>query len=332
MATLSVKNPTLLDVANASDPNGKIAAIAEIMNQTNEVLDDMTFKEGNLVTGEKVIVRTGIPAPTWRKMNGGVQPVKSTTAALTFNCGQLANYSEIDKDVADLNGNTSAYRLSQDRPIIEGINQEFTTTLFYGNDHTTPESFMGLSSFYNDSTAKNAENLILGDGVGTDNASIWLIVWSPETIYGITPKGMPAGLRHTDKGIVTIENADGANGRMEAYRSYYQMFGGVAVKDWRYAVRIANIDKSNLKKDAASGSDLLDLMFQAIEQIPALNMGRPVFYMSRTIRSFVRRQATNATKSSTLTIENVGGKQLMTFNGIPMKRVDALAADETLVA
>src|SRR5574341_847118 len=114
MATLSVVNPTLLDLAKRSDPNGKIAAIVEILNATNEVLDDMSWQEGNLPTGHRTTVRTGIPAPTWRKLYGGVQPTKSTTAQVTDNCGMLEAYAEVDKALADLNGNTAAFRLSED--------------------------------------------------------------------------------------------------------------------------------------------------------------------------------------------------------------------------
>ena len=66
--------------------------------------------------------------------------------------------------------------------------------------------------------------------------------------------------------------------------------------------------------------------------IPALGLGRPVFYCSRTIRSFLRRQIMNKTVQSTLTMDTVAGKKVVAFDGIPVKRVDALAADEALVS
>ncbi|HEB12603.1 MAG TPA: hypothetical protein ENI11_02890, partial [Actinobacteria bacterium] len=87
MATLSSRNVTLLDLAKASDPGGKIAVVAEVLNEVNEILDDMVWKEGNLVTGNISTVRTGIPLPTWRKMGGGVIPTKGTTAQITDNTG-----------------------------------------------------------------------------------------------------------------------------------------------------------------------------------------------------------------------------------------------------
>ena len=333
MAALSqTTNPTLLDLAKRTDPDGKIAAVVEILNQTNEILDDMTWVEGNLPTGHRSTIRTGLPTPTWRKLYGGVQPAKSTTAQVTDNTGMLEMYAEIDKALADLNGNTAAFRLSEDKPFIEGMNQEVAQSLMYANEATAPEEITGLSPRFNSTTAANGENVIVGGGAGTDNTSIWLVVWSPETVFGIVPKGSKAGLQVTDKGQVTIENADGSSGRMEAYRTHYRWDLGLCVKDWRYVVRIPNIDKSALTNDASSGANLPDLMYQALERIPNLSMGRPAFYMSRNTRSFLRRQVSNLTKSSTLTIENVGGKMITSFQGVPIRRVDALAADEALVS
>lgn len=340
MAALGTSNPTLLDLAKRSDPDGKIATIAEILNQTNEVLDDMTWVEGNLVTGNRTTMRTGIPAPTFRKMYGGVQPQKSTTVQVTDNCGMLEAYAEIDKALADLNNNTAAFRLSEELPFIEGFNEKVAQYLFYGNEGTEPEAFTGLAPRFNDSTAANGENIIKAGGAGTDNASIWLVVWGPNTVHGIVPKGSTAGLQITDKGVVTIEDVNGSNGgRMEAYRTHYRWDVGLSVRDWRYIVRIPNIDKSDLTRvytagAFSTGANLPDLMFQAMRKVPNLNFGRPVFYMSRDIATWVARQTAAAVQGSTLSTDAVAGDRRFTerFMGIPIRRVDALAADEALVS
>jgi hypothetical protein len=332
MTLLAAQHPTLLDLAKRLDPDNRIADVVELLNQTNEVLMDMSWVEGNLLTGHRTTVRTGIPAPTWRKLYGGVQPTKSTTAQVTDNTGMLEAYAEVDKAMADLNGNTAEWRLSEERPHIEGMNQELARTIFYGNEGTKPESFTGLAPRYNTTVGtNNAENIIKAGGAGTDNASIWLVVWGDNTVHGIVPKGSTAGLQVEDKGQVTIENVDGAGGRMEAYRTHYRMDPGLTLRDWRYVVRIANIDKSDLTATAATGANLPDLMFEAMERIPNLGMGRPVFYMSRGLRTKLRQQSSALVKNSTLTIEMLGGVPLVSFHGIPVRRVDALAADEALV-
>ena len=333
MATLSVRNPTLLDLAKASDPDGKIAIIVEILNETNEILADMSWVEGNLPTGNRTTIRSGIPAPTWRKLYGGVQPNKATNVQVTDNTGMLEAYAEIDKALADLNNNTSAFRLSEDRAHIEGMNQEIAETIFFGNEDTEPEAFTGLSPRFNSLSAENGDNIIDAAGTGSDNRSIWLVVWGPNTCHGIVPKGSTAGLQMTDKGLVTIEDASEASntGRMEAYRTHYRWDAGLTVRDWRYIVRICNIDRSQLTADAATGADISDLMFQAMELVPNLSMGRSVFYMSRDVRTFLRRQLSSARSMSTLDIRDVGGTRVTEFQGTPLRRCDVLSADEARV-
>lgn len=336
MATLSVQNPTLLDLAKVTDPDGSIAAVVEILNETNEVLADMSWMEGNLPTGHRTTVRSGIPTPTWRKLYGGVQPNKSTNVQVTDNTGMLEAYAEVDKALADLNGNTAAFRLQEDRPHIEGMNQEIVDTLFFGNEDTEPEAFTGLAPrFANLTSDESSDNVINGGGSGSDNASVWLVVWGPNTCHGIIPKGSTAGIQVTDKGQVTLEDAsDGSNtGRMEAYRTHYRWDAGLTVRDWRYVVRIANIDKSNLTNTFtsgvfSSGAHIPELMFQAMDLVPNLSAGRPAFYMSRTIKTRIRQQSAAATHLSTLQMENVGGGMVETFHGIPLRRCDALSADE----
>ena len=335
MATLSVINPTLADVAKATDPDGKIATIVEILNETNEVLDDMVWKEGNLPTGHRTTIRAGLPAPTWRKLYGGVQPNKATNVQVTDTTGMLEAYAEIDKALADLNGNTAAFRMTEDRAHMEGMSQEFADTLFYGNEGTAPEEFTGLSPRFNDSSGPaNADNIISGGGSGADNNSIWLICWGEDTVHGIYPKGSKAGLQFSDKGQVTIEDAsEGSNsGRMEAYRSHYRWDCGLSVRDWRYIVRICNIDQSEMKADKSSSSaDLTDLMAQAIELLPNASKGKPSFYMNRGVRSILRRQIANTTNVH-LMMEQVGGKHVMSFDGIPVRRCDSLTATEATIS
>lgn len=333
MATLAVTHPTLLDLKSRMDPNGSISSIVEMLGQTNEIVDDMVWLEANELTGHTTTVRTGLPTPTWRKLYGGVQPTKSTTRKVKDTMGMLEAYAEVDQALADLNGNAASFRLSEDRAFIEGINQEFAQTLFYGNEATEAEAFTGLAPRFstNDtSVALNAENVIapVATPDGNDNTSIWLIVWGPNTVHGIYPKGSQAGLKMEDKGRVTIENVDGAGGRMEAYRSHYRWDCGLTVRDWRYIVRI-QVDQEDLVKDAATGPDLTDLMVQALEIVPSLSMGRPAFYMNRTIRSWLRRQMTNKTKNSTLAFDNMAGKRVLTFDGVPCRRCDQITNTES---
>lgn len=330
MATLAANNPTLLDVSKRLDPDGKIDTIVELLNQSNEVLTDMTWVEGNLPTGHKTTVRTGLPTPTWRKLYGGVQPTKSTTAQITDSCGMLEAYAEVDKALADLNGNTAAFRLSEDAAHIEAISQEHASTLFYGNEGTEPEAFTGFAPRYNSLSAQNADNIVNASGSGSDNTSIWLCVWGPQTGFGVYPKGSQAGLQMSDKGQVTIENVDGNGGRMEGYRTHYRWDAGLVIRDWRYFVRICNIDISDLNT-IANTKNIINWMVQATERIPSFGRGRAVFYMNRTLREKLRLGILERV-SSNLTWETVEGKRVMVFDDIPVRRTDALVNTEAVVS
>lgn len=335
MAVNNVNLPSLIDVANRTDPDGKIGAVVEILNETNEVNEDAVWLEANNGTTHKTIVRTGIPSATWRQLNYGVMPTKSTTVPVLDSCGMLETYSEVDKSLADLNGNTAEFRLSEDRAFLEGMSQQFADTLFYGNTTLNPERFMGLAPRFNSLSAESGSNIISGAGTGSTNASIWLMVWGPNTVHCLYPKGSKAGLQHTDKGVVTKENAGGVSGAMmEIYRTHYKWDVGLTVKDWRYVVRGANIKVGDLVKNGATGADLIDMMAQMIEMLPSGALsggGKPVFYMPRVIRSFLRRQINNKSNVN-LNQQEVGGKTVMTFDDIPCRRSDALLSTEVQVS
>lgn len=329
MATLAATHPTLLDLSKRLDPNGKVDAIVEMLTQTNEILEDMVWVEGNLPTGHRTTIRSGLPTPTWRKLYGGVQPSKSRTVQVTDACGMLEAYAEVDKALADLNGNTAAFRLSEDRAHIEGMNQEFASTLFLGNEATEPEAFTGFGPRFNDQAAENGANIITDAATpdGNDNTSIWLIVWGPNTVHGIYPKGSVAGLQHADKGQVTIESIDGAGGRMEAYRSHYRWDCGLTVRDWRYVVRI-QYDLENVVASGATGPVLADLMGKALRRVPSLNMGRAAFYMNRDSLDALDLQANNKGTLAFTTVEDAQGKMVDMFRKVPIRRCDSITSTE----
>jgi len=328
MATLNANALTLADWAKRLDPDGKVSSIVELLSQTNEILSDMLFVEGNLPTGHRTTVRTGLPTVAWRLLNQGVQPSKSTTAQIDEACGMMEAWSEVDVELAKLNGNVAAFRLSEAQAFIEAMNQEMASTLFYGNSGTAPEEFTGLSARYSSLSAANGQNIVSAGGSQSDNSSIYLICWGSQTVHGIFPKGSKAGLDHKDHGEVTVETSAGIAGtRMRAFQDQWTWKCGVALRDWRYVVRIANIDISS------DNADYIDLMTKAYHRIPAMGMGKCAFYMNRTIRQrldLLRRA--DITTGGGLNYENVDGKYVPHFRGIPIRVCDALLETEATVS
>lgn len=334
MATLSVKSPTLLDVAKSLDPDGKTATVVELLNQTNEILTDMPWFEGNLPTGHRTTVRTGLPTATWRQLYQGVDPSKSTRAQVDDTCGLLEARSEIDVDVAALNGNTSEFRLSEGQAFLEAMNEAMASTMFYGDVATNPERFTGLSARYNSSTAGNGANVMKAGGAGADNTSVWLIVWGQNTAHGIFPKGSKAGLTHEDLGV--IDAFDGNNKRFRAVADLWKWKPGLSLRDWRYAVRICNIDVSDLQgmtgtQALTAQTNLIKQMMIAKHKIPSLGMGKPVFYANRTVRAYLDVMALEKSNAA-LSIKEAAGQFETSFLGIPIRTCDQLLNTETVVS
>jgi hypothetical protein len=131
---------------------------------------------------------------------------------------------------------------------------------------------------------------------------------------------------------------------MKAYRDHWQWKCGIALRDWRYVVRIPNIDVSNLTGES-SAADLVKLMTKALYRVPSLRMGRPVFYCNRTVAQFLDLQMMAKVAASGV-IHNVqyntkaeayGGPQGITagippFRGVPIRICDQILENEPTVS
>lgn len=330
MPTLNTTNPTLADFTARMGSDGSIdPMIVELLTESNPMLDDMTVVEANGYTEHKTTVRSGLPQGTWRELNYGVQPEKSRTVPVKDSMGMLETYAEVDKALADLNDNKAAWRLSEDRAFIEGLNQTMAQTVIYGNSSLDPQKFMGLTPRYNTiAGAENGRNIIDAGGTGSDNTSIWLVVWGPNTVHSIFPKGSAAGLQSRDLGENTIIDAQG--GKYQGYRTHYKWDLGLTLRDWRYAVRVANIDVSNLEEGGTDPANILKLMARAVHRVPNLRMGRPVFYMNREVLEALDVQSLEKTTLA-LKTQELEGQIWQTFRGVPIRQIDAVVNTEARV-
>jgi hypothetical protein len=334
--------PTLLDVAKRTDPNGSIPTVAEILTHYNPVMDIIPWKEGNLPTGHQNTVRTSKPTPTFRLLNQGVTPAKSSTGQIVDTCALLESRSFIDVDVAELNGNTAAFRMSESKAFIQGMMDTWAATMITGDTSVDPEKFNGLASRYFSlgTTFTTSSQLIDGGGTGSDNTSIWLVGFGPETVFGIYPKGSQAGLQVIDRGIQTVQDPNNSGTYFDAYETVFKWKGGISIKDYRYVARICNIDVSNLLT-ASDGSDssanILKYMSQAIDLLPPDGTGiRPVFLMTRKALSMLRVKMINKSNVylglGDLYQESVPrGQKPLTFMGIPCLRCDEISEAESTI-
>jgi hypothetical protein len=309
------------------------------------MLTDMLWMECNDGQGHKTTVRTGLPSATWRLLNYGIAKSKSTTAQVRDATGMLEAVSEIDKALADLNGNTAEFRLGEDMAFIEAMNQTMQGQVVYGSTAATPERFNGLSVRFNSLSAGNGGNIVNAGGSSNTNTSVWLIGWGQNTCHGLFPKGSKAGLQVRDLGEQPLYDANG--NFYPGYRTHYKWDCGLTVRDWRYVVRIANI---NVTSGAVTTSTLLDTFIAALNKVPAISaagnspppgapggtMTKPgqvnwAFYCNRTMRTALDIQALAKTNNF-LTIETRDGRPYTSFRGIPIRICDQILNTEANVA
>lgn len=346
MATLSTKAGavTLLDWAKSIDPEGKTQTVVELLNQTNEILLDMPWIEGNLPTGHRAAIRTGLPTATWRKLYQGVPASKSLRATVEDSVGMLETRAEVDKDLADLNGNTSDFRLSEAQAFLEAMNQTMAEAVIYGDSSLNPERFNGLAVRYNTLSGEIGKNVISAGGSG-NCTSVWLVVWGKNTIHGIFPKGSKAGLQHDNLG--EYDAFDSNNNRYRAYGDRWQWKCGIHVKDWRYVVRIANISVSDLLAQTGTQANtaatwLPKLLVKALARIPFRGMGTAVFYASRTVKEMLAIGGMDKSQA-VLNIQD-GFQQYgkveagfvqsggVTVLGVPVRTVDRILETESAIS
>ena len=116
---------------------------------------------------------------------------------------------------------------------------------------------------------------------------------------------------------------------MRVYQDQFTWDTGIAVRDWRYAVRIANIDVSDLA--GGSAADLINFMIKAMHRIPSMSKGKCAFYMNRSCHQYLDIQKRDDVASAGMTYKEVDGKRVFDFRGVPVRKVDALTEAEARV-
>jgi len=335
-----------MDWAKRQDDDGRTAIIVDLLSQTNEMMLDMLWIEGNQTDGHKTTMTTGLPEGTWREFYQGISPTKGGTAQIKDTVGVLEAYSDIDMDLADLNGNSAEFRLSESAMFMEGMTQQAQQAFLYENTRLNPERMLGFTPRYNSletSVSQSANNVISAGGTASTNTSVWFIQWGANTCAGIFPRGAKAGLSMEDLGRKTKYLPSGT--QFEVYSSYFKWKMGLCVRDWRYVTRLCNIDVSYLTGTQAA--NLINLFISAFAHWPTaprmatlapdptmpsgvVGGGRAAIYCNRTIATFMSLQATNKT-NVLLQMQEFAGMVVPTFRGVPIRIVDQLLSTEAAV-
>ena len=331
MATLGNSFIDLIDIYKMQDGQGQFNPIIEMLMEMNPILEDAIAVECNKGTTHLHTVRTGLPSVTWGRLYKGIPNSKGRTAQVEDTTGFVEGLSTIDKRLLDLSTNEGAVRLSEAQAYLEAMSNEVAGKIFYGNTADDPEEFMGLAPRFNDKSAANGGQIIDAGGTGADNTSVWFVTWGDNQCNLLYPKGTQAGVQREDMGEqrVTDENGNAYYAKEEKFTWHV----GMAVKDWRYVSRVANIDVS----DMAGGTvKLYDFMRKAYYKLQNRRVagGKMAIYCNRDVLEALDALATNAGATDSfvrLKPMEIEGKEVMTYRGIPIRESDALLNTEARV-
>jgi hypothetical protein len=322
---------TLADLVARTEPDGSFARkIADRVGRTNELLQFLPFAQGNKPDGTVITQATKLPTVGYIKYNKAPTKSKGGTSQVTFNVGVLKTFSDIDPELVESFDNQAAFRESEDMLFVEAMNQQVASDLVYANGAVDREKPTGLATLYAtpDTTRNNYGYYMLdAGGTGSDNMSIWLLALGDDGVSGLVGKNGTAGMSIKDHNKVWAADRDGND--MQWYRTEFRWEIGLQVRRPGAAVRICNIDASNLVSES-SAADLSTLIQRAIGLIEP-GLGRLVFLANRTGKTWLRIQASKETTLGLHDVQDTFGKPIPAIDGIPILQHDALTIAEAQV-
>lgn len=312
---------TLLELAKRTN-QGELIAIAEVLNETNEIMQDAVWMEANQLLGHVGTRRTALPTGTFRQANQGVALETSTTRQIQEPIARLEALSDIDEAIIDIAPNKQEARSQEDRAFVEGLGQTLCQTLIYGNTSTDEEKFNGLATRYD---ALSDSNVLGASGTGDDTTSLWIVEWGPTKVHMLYPKGSKAGLEMNDKGKQRITAT--STTFYYAYETQFVQWCGMFVHDDRCVQRIANIETSG-----SSNTLNDDQIIEALNLLPtAGGSGQARIYVNRTLKTQLDIMAKDKSNVN-YTSDTAFGKPVTSFRGIPVRLVEQILNTETAIS
>ena len=259
----------------------KAGQIIELMNKTNDIMDDVLWMESNQSDGHLTRIRTGLPDVYWRRLYQGTPPSKSQWSQVKEGCGILEAIMELDVEELRLYGSRDkVFRMSEGVAFAEAMRQKVATTLFYGNSNINPDEFNG-------------------------------------------------GLSHEDLKTYMAQDPDGR--KYQVVGDKYNWRCGLAVRDWRGIVRIANVPVAALGKRKGQNGfvDMQKLTIEAKNLMPQHLRQKAVWYANADVLTALELQNSDAGNVQLQYGEFFDSKAVL--HGRPVRQCDAILSSEAVL-
>ena len=200
---------TLIDIMSnysSTDAGATFVLPKRVLDRMTPLVRMMPLKASNNILSNIAARTDSLPVASTRRWNEGIKATTSKNAPLNDPIALFEDYSEVDKDLWEIQNNPNVWRADQDMNHVEGLFQLMESTLLYGYLANNPGGFNGLATRFN-----NLESYPNGDqcwapnvwngGASSGNVTCaWMIEFGDDSVYGIYPPNTPAGLSVRDLG------------------------------------------------------------------------------------------------------------------------------------
>ena len=339
---------TYLDFVKGLDPKGKFDhRVINLAVKSNEMLDDICVIEANNGTSLKTTFRTEVPKPVWTQYYGGIPSNKGSKAKLEVTCGRMGTKIIVDKKLYDDSSDKDAVVYDELVSAQDGMRMEMGNMLVYGKISDNPLGFNGLMKHYDKIGSETADDTrsehyvfeAFGKANGASKASeaklgsILIAGWSPNTITCFHSEGhAQGGIEITPKRVVDVADPDkGGDATYEAYQQYLYWELGLAVRDFRYGGRIANIQRDDMLNGADNGLAYIELIDRLSARVNDSGV-KQAWYMDKTMFEKVQTLFSRLTRENAITFQQVEGRKERKLFGTPVRIQDCMKTNEEKVA
>lgn len=324
---------SLADVFTQTDGKGNITSkVIELLAPACDLINDAYVGECNSKDSNVSIIRTSMPEPEFRAYYQGAAKTSSKTRKVVDTCGQLTDYSVVDKTLCDRQKNPGQFRLNEAKAHLMGFQKKIMKTMLYGDTKNSPLGFDGFARRYSKIDTKEnsiGKQIIDGGATSGDCTSVFFITFGENDTKLLYPEGSKAGIIHQNLGEVTEKDEN--NKEYQAYKDYWEWTVGLAVGNYKSNARIANISVEKLRSGEVDVESLLLDAYYAIDDDREKGSNNTFIYASKEFYKALHKKILNKTNVN-LTYGDVGGKKILQFIDIPLRSCKEISMAESVVS
>jgi hypothetical protein len=331
--TALVSKYTISDIINSYSSmggNAMYVKVANVLALKCPLFRMLPMVASNQVMSEITSKIAAMGSPTLRRFNEYVVPTANHRVPATEPIAMFQDWSEVDSALCDIQNDPTQWRMDEDMVKVESITQAVEDQFLNGNISQYPAGINGFFTRYKSSTVRpngvtsTRYNVQLAGGSGSDVTSILVLELGKNKVYGIYPKNSRAGLNIENKGKVTSESS---TGRMDVYRTKFEMFFGLVVRDDRYVQMIRNVE--------VSGSTSIfnpAQLASALRRLPGGGQDSgTVILVPPTVMDQMDEMAMDKNNVK-YEPDNVWGGQITKFQGVPVYVAEKISEAQTAIS